>query len=240
MASVCLLMIATNKYVKFVKPLWDSATKHFLYGHDVKGLLFSNQSEEELAKVVDIEDIKVSHIDHEPWPMMTLKRFHFFLKEKEYLEKNFDYVFYCDVDMLFVADVGDEILPTGNNIVATVHPGFFDKPRALWTYETRPESMAYIPPEQGQFYVAGGFQGGTTEAYLKASESIVERIEKDFENDLIAVWHDESHWNRYVTMEANGVKFIPPSYCYPESWNIPWQKKLLALDKNHEEVRSES
>jgi len=35
----------------------------------------------------------------------------------------------------------------------------------------------------------------------------------------------------------NQPKFLDPSYCYPESWNLPYEKKLLALDKNHQEIR---
>ena len=30
---------------------------------------------------------------------------------------------------------------------------------------------------------------------------------------------------------------LSPSYCYPESWNLNYTKKLLALDKDHESIR---
>ena len=33
------------------------------------------------------------------------------------------------------------------------------------------------------------------------------------------------------------TKILNPSYCYGESMNIPFDKKLLALDKKHEIVR---
>lgn len=235
MSKVCLLMIATNKYIKFVEPLWNSTKKHFLKDHEVKGLLFTNQT------IDSTDDIKISQIDHEPWPMMTLKRYNFFLKEEGYILDNFDFVYYCDVDMLFVGDVGNEILPETETVVATCHPGFYNKPRFMWTYETRPESHACIPPDQGLMYVAGGFQGGSVGAYMKASNVIAKRVEEDLEKGIIAIWHDESHWNRYVTLDLKmDIKVLSPSYCYPESWNLPFGRKLLALDKNHSEIRNES
>jgi hypothetical protein len=43
--------------------------------------------------------------------------------------------------------------------------------------------------------------------------------------------------NRYF-IDNQPTKILDPSYCYPESWNIPFNKKLLALDKNHSDVRS--
>jgi histo-blood group ABO system transferase len=50
--------------------------------------------------------------------------------------------------------------------------------------------------------------------------------------------------NRYLLNNPPTVE-LTPSYCYPESvklnptsWNIPFEPKILALEKNHAEVRS--
>ena len=93
-------------------------------------------------------------------------------------------------------------------------------------------------------YYAGGFNGGKPKHFLKMSKTIVNNIEKDFENNLIAVWHDESHMNRYLLNNPPTVE-LTPSYCYPEAvehnptgWNVPFEPKILALDKNYAEVRS--
>ena len=32
-------------------------------------------------------------------------------------------------------------------------------------------------------------------------------------------------------------RILSPSYCYPENWKLKYPKKLLALDKNHDEIR---
>ena len=70
--------------------------------------------------------------------------------------------------------------------------------------------------------------------------AIMGRIDQDDKNGIVAVWHDESHLNRYLseTFALDQLKTLTPSYCYPESWNLPFKKKILALDKNHAEVRS--
>jgi len=61
-------------------------------------------------------------------------------------------------------------------------------------------------------------------------------VDEDMDKNLIAVWHDESHYNRYL-IDTPPTHILSPSYCYPESWRLPFEKKLLALDKNHREMR---
>ena len=125
--------------------------------------------------------------------------------------------------------------------MATAHPGFYDNytPSApLGTPEGRTESTAYIDPSESRpAYWAGGFNGGETSAFLDMAEVIRANIDADFEKQIIAVWHDESHLNRYLVSNQGIVKTLMPSYCYPESWNLPRAKKILALDKDHAAIR---
>lgn len=262
---VALFVIATNKYIKFVKPLVESAEKHFLKDQEVDLFVFTDQfpgkaedygsteftmppgtkySEELKEASSNRERIVVIPviIQHKEWPYMTLERYkHFdsmFKFGGEGFKKRYAHVFYCDVDMLFVNDVGSEILAEG--LVATVHHGFCRQPRSVFTYETRPESLAYIPEDEGLNYYAGGFQGGSTEAFAQACGVMAHNIQQDLDKGIIAVWHDESHWNRYL---ANNPpkKWLAPSYCFHESRKedaIIFKPRLVALDKNHSELRS--
>jgi histo-blood group ABO system transferase len=61
-------------------------------------------------------------------------------------------------------------------------------------------------------------------------------IDEDLEKGIIAVWHDESHWNRYC-IDNTPTTILSPSYCYPEGWNANYERKLLALDKDHATFR---
>ena len=245
--KIMLLTIATNKYVEFAKPLYESVEKHFLPGHTVNIFLFTNKVESpevtELLNLYPTRDsvgatnrceLHVFHQEHKPWPHMTLDRYKIFQQAAPFTD--YDYVFYTDIDMRFVACVGDEVL---GELVGTCHPGFFNKSRSAWTYETRPESKAYIAPNEGNMYFAGGFQGGSGIQYTEAMFEIAQKVQEDQEKGITAIWHDESHWNRYLKDNPPTV-ILSPSYCFPESWHhLPFHKRLLALDKNHAEFRKE-
>lgn len=228
--KVGLLVIATNKYIQFVQPLWESAKKHFLPGQDVRLFLFTDAQETPLKADPQVSIIFQKHM---AWPGPTLFRYNVFLAAEEKL-KEMDYLFYCDADMLFVDTVGEVVL---SDRVATAHPGFYDKPRAAFTYETNPASLAAVGPSEGIQYFAGGFNGGTSQEYLKMCKVISENVIQDYKKNIVAVWHDESHMNRYF-INNPPTRVLSPAYCYPESWNLPFEKRLLALDKNHKEMRS--
>lgn len=240
--KICILNIATNKYIQFVEQLLDSVDENFLNGHDISALVFTNHEIEEIS-----DNVKISQIEHEPWPIPTLKRYHYFLKESDYISQ-FDYCFYMDVDMRIVDKVGDEIL---GDLVATKHPGMFNKSPDECTYERREKSTAYVPYGEGKSYYAGGFNGGKPETFLKMSQQIVKNVDADFKNDLIAVWHDESHMNRYL-IDNQPTLELTSSYCFPEGatidgtptnyyplgWKVPFEPKIMALQKSHANVRS--
>ena len=224
MARVGFLIIATNKYIQFVKPLLDGM-KQFVH-LDYEPFIFTDSDAAYL-------DNNILYWEHRPFPYPTLMRYHAFTHNAEFLQ-HCEYLFYCDADMRFAGDVGEEIL---GYLVAVQHPGFYNKLRSQFTYETRRISTAYIAPNEGTGYYCGGFQGGRTDQYLKMSEVLSNKVNEDLTKGIIAVWHDESHYNRYLIDNPPSL-ILSPSYCYPESWNLPFEKKLLALDKNHRDIRS--
>jgi histo-blood group ABO system transferase len=221
-----MLVIATGKYTRFVGPLLESANEHFLPGHEKTVFCFTDGIADD-----PIVTVPVDHLD---WPGPTLKRYHYFSDAAERL-KDMDYLFYSDADMLFVDKVGDEVL---GDLVATEHPGFYNKRPQDFSYERRLKSKAYMPPRVGRKYFAGGFNGGKRENFLQMSRVIRGWVDDDQRHGITAVWHDESYMNKYMFMHPPST-ILSPSYCFPESWNhLPFPRKLLALDKNHAEMRS--
>ena len=223
--KIGLLIIATNKYTSFLQPLIESADRFFFSNSAVNYHIFTDQNPE----INSIHKYFIHKIEHKKWPYNTLMRYDFFIQYAN-MFKNSDYVYYCDVDMLFVDHVGEEIL---GDLVATIHPGFMG---GRGTPETSPKSLAYVHPYESMRYCAGGFNGGSVSDFLKMSETISTNINKDLKNNIIAIWHDESHMNRYF-INNPPTKLLTPSYCYPESWNLPFPKKILALDKDHKKMR---
>lgn len=222
-----LLIIATNKYVNFLQSLITSADSNFLLEQDVTYFIFTNK-EIEIDTNRKIVFIKVSHRE---WPWMTLGRYKIFSDNSEELSK-MDYLYYCDSDMRFVDKVDNEIL---GDRVATQHPGYFGR---RGEPETNPSSLACVYSYEDMQYFAGGFNGGTSEEFLKMSNKLSNNIEIDYSNGIIALWHDESHMNRYF-IDNKPTVVLDPSYCCVEQWiDCPFGRRLLALDKNHSEMRS--
>lgn len=231
--KICILTIATNKYIQFVEKLLDNIDDNFLNGHEINCLLFTNHEIEESS-----DNVKISKIDHEDWPMPTLKRYNYFLKEKDFILEH-DYCYYFDVDMAVIDKVGDEVL---SDLVATMHPyqSFYSKEER--SYDRNPKSLAYVPfGEEGEYYYAGGFNGGSTKRFLEMAEVIANRVNEDLENNVIALWHDESQMNRYLIDNPPSLT-LSPSYCFAEEHinnpEYPFDPKIVALKKNHNELRS--
>lgn len=226
MSSVSLCVIATGKYDGFVPRLIESARRYFLHGRDVTYSIFTDSV---IILTESSRSFNPYLTPHLPWPLPTLLRYH----EMTRTIRGYDYTFYIDADMEFVRPVGDEIL---GDLVAVQHPGFFGKPRHEFTYETNPRSRACISAHEGTHYFAGGFQGGSREHYGKATAWMRDAINEDLRNHAIAEWHDESHWNRYLASMPPSI-ILSPDYCSTPQMRHD-TRKIVALDKEHEALRS--
>jgi histo-blood group ABO system transferase len=226
MKKVGLLIIATNKYTQFLQPLISSADNFFLKDQEVTYFVFTNKD----IEINSSRNVIKIDVDHKEWPWMTLGRYKIFTESSDKLSE-MDYLYYCDADMRFVGEVGDEIL---SERVATQHPSYTG---VRGTPETNPLSLACVYIHEEMQYFAGGFNGGNSIEYLKMAKHISNNIDIDYSKDLIAVWHDESHMNRYF-IDNTPTKILDPSYCCNEGWiDCPFGRRLLALDKNHSDIR---
>lgn len=224
---VGLLVVATGNYIQFVEPLITSADTHFCPGCEVTYFIFTQGDVPVHPRIVKIEQHKLG------WPYDTLMRSSIYAKSYE-AWKSMDYIFACDADMLFVDTVGGEIL---HSLVATQHPGFVGK---RGTYETNSRSKACVKKHEGTYYFAGGFYGGSTQEFFKLVTTMTRAIKSDLKRGLIAIWHDESHLNRYF-IDHKPTKVLSPSYCYPGPGYLngfpDCPPKLLAITKDHAAVR---
>jgi len=227
--NIGFLVIATNKYIKFLNPLVDSINKYLLNDHKKTIFCFTNIMDHEVSDNV----IKI-YQEHMSWPMPTLKRFEIFNKNSEKY-KDIDILYYLDADMLINDYIGDEFLPGDKDLIAVIHPGY--RRDLLQSFERRIKSNAYVDYSH-YVYHCGGVQGGKKDAYLTACKILSNNILDDMSKDIIAIWHDESHWNKYLISNPDLYKELDCDYCYPENWNIPYKKLILALDKDHAEMRN--
>lgn len=234
--KVGLMIIATNKYDKFIQGLISSADRYFLKSSDVTYYLFTDSDK----KIKSSRQIKTIKIDHKPFPFATMDRFMHFSNNAENL-KNEDYLFYVDVDCLFVDIIDESIL---GNLVGVQHCGYVGQKGPV---EKNNNSAAYVSesnPNKYKTYFGGGFSGGRTDKYLKLSKQCDIWKDQDMLNNIMPIWHDETLINKYFAENYPDI-VLSPSYHYPQGninyyktiWKEKYKPKILLLDKNHEEIR---
>jgi histo-blood group ABO system transferase len=220
--KIAVLIIATSNYIKYTYPLVKSIRKYFLTNHQVDIFIFTDSDKvpEGTTRIFQ---------EHRPFPYPTLMRYHIYLNNKIFY-KDYDYVYHCDADMLFVDTVEEEIF---GDVVAVCHPGFYLRRFNNYEFEKNPISTAYVII--GEHYYCGGMQGGRN--YLKICELLKLMIDIDLSKNFIATWHDESYFNKLMSLYPPDV-VLDPSYCYPdqqeliEKWKLKDIKpRLIAITK---------
>ena len=238
-----IFLIVTRKYHQFAPEMIASIKKHFKIPYRL--IIFTDE-----PKYPDHTEVIIKH---EPFPYITLFRYHYFTQVRD-LIKN-PYVFYVDIDAKFVQDVGEEIL---GDLVAVRHCGFFFA--KMFPHEENPLSPLYN--YRFTKYYGGGFQGGKAENYFKMAEWCKEKIDHALDlglqpeteaqkyswNKRVALrHHDETAMNAYLSFNPPTLE-LTPDFHYPQNFewfrlncwegNMPFTPKLLLLDKDHHEVRS--
>lgn len=225
--QIGILYICTGKYDIFWNDFYKSA-EQFLFTNSEKHYFVFTDS----ASIQSTDRIHKIYQEKLGWPKDTLMRFHLFLNIEDELKK-MDYLFFFNANYTFINTITEnELLPTEKDhfLTGQLHPVAYHKKRKNYDYETNPESTAYITESAGTYYFAGGLLGGRTPEFLKMCHQLKQNIDIDFANDIVAVWHDESHINKYFS--ENEPKKLDPGYCYPQNWYLPFEQKILLLNKS--------
>ena len=235
-----ILLIATRRYFDYIAPLYASIDKYFLTAHKRAYFLFTD------SKAPLPSGVQRISVKHKKWPYMTLHRYHFFLSIAERIRaQKIEVLYFFDADMQVIQHVGDEILPTKKHpLVCVIKEAFHGQP-GCGLHERNSTSTACIHPhERYPYYIVGGFQGGHTETYLAAAQAIKKNIDIDEQKGMVAVWHDESHWNRYMASYTHLFKFLDPNYCFPNhvvgrADRLQYKPKILSLRKKDSWIRNQ-
>jgi histo-blood group ABO system transferase len=216
--KIVVNIIATNKYTFFLDKLIPSIENFFLPGIDKTYLIHTDQED------IKIDGKYIIHkVEHNPWPSSTLHRFRFFNECKEIIS-NYNYSFYIDADSLFVGQVNPEDILS--NVIGALHPHLGNNEG---TPERNPNSTAYIGNGESSRYFCGGFFGAESSEFLNISRTIEHNINKDLENGIVAIWHDESHLNKYFLTNTPTL-ILPLGYAADENHEHP-HSKIFFLDK---------
>lgn len=223
--KIAILYICTGRYNKFFKGFYESCEKYFLKNvANIEYIVFTDDN-----SISDSPKVHIYHKECQGFPMDSLMRFDMFLSVKDELTK-YDYCFFFNANMLFVDYVGEEFLPNESGLMAVTHPGYYNKPAFLYPYERRVKSTAYIPPFKDEYrYYMGSLNGGKTSDYLKLIKTCSDNIHKDLDNGIIAIFHDESQLNKYLSEHTCST--VSPAYAFPEGANLPFAPKIVIRDK---------
>lgn len=221
-----ILYICTGKYSAFWPAFFESSEKYLFPDHEKNYFVFTD----------DLSIVKRDHVfpyyqEYRGFPSDSLLRFDMFMQVIEKLEMH-DYIFFMNANVMFVSKVGQEILPCESNegLTGVLHAGYLHSSPFWMPFERRKKSKAFVPPGLGKYhYYLGGINGGTSESYLKMIKTCRQNIQSDLDSGIVAFYHDESHINQYFA--GKNILRLSPSYGYPEGWNLPYEPKILILNK---------
>ncbi|XP_040488068.1 histo-blood group ABO system transferase isoform X5 [Ursus maritimus] len=239
--TIGLTVFAIRKYVVFLELFLQTAEKHFMVGHRVTYYVFTDRPAAvprvplgEGRRVVVLEVLGGPRWqDVSMQRMVVISRFC-----KQRFLREVDYLVCADVDMKFRDHVGVEIL---SPLFGTLHPSFYGAARKDFTYERRPRSQAHIPRDQGDFYYMGALFGGSVAEVHRLTSACHQAMAIDQANGIEAVWHDESHLNRYL-LDHKPTKVLSPEYLWDQQllgWPRVMKKlRFVAVPKNHQDIRA--
>uniref|UniRef100_A0A674J3I0 Histo-blood group ABO system transferase 1-like n=1 Tax=Terrapene triunguis TaxID=2587831 RepID=A0A674J3I0_9SAUR len=238
--TVGLTVFAIKKYTVFLNKFLETAETYFMVGHRVNYYIFTDRPEE-VPKVPLKEgrNVVVLQVQNYPrWQEISMRRMELInsFSQQRFINE-VSYLVCVDVDMRFNDQVGVEIL---SNLFGTLHPHFYAAERQSFTYERRPASQAYVPRDEGDFYYAGGFFGGTVMEVYKLTKKCHEAMMVDKAKGIEAIWQDESYLNKYFVY-YKPTKILSPEYLWDDDLGRPEILKkirFLALPKNHAAIRN--
>lgn len=227
--TIGIFYICTGKYAIFWQEFHKSCECFFIPDANKIYYVFTDDK-----SIREDQHIKVYKEKTKGFPHDSLLRFDMFLKiEGE--AKKCDYLFFFNSNLVFLSTVtADMILPQegDHGLTAVLHPGYYQKKNPLMLpYEKNKRSTAYIPLCKGDsyHYFMGGVNGGASEEYYNLIHACYKQIHEDMDNHVLALYHDESHLNRYL--HGKKIKVLPPSYGFPEGSKLPIEPIIMIVDK---------
>jgi hypothetical protein len=226
--KIAILYICTGKYSVFWQEFYERSQQYLFTEFQKHFFVFTED-----PAIVTSDHVSVVFKETKGFPHDSLFRYHYFLEIEQSL-LSYDYIYFFNANISFLDFIGEEFLPTkkkSSNLVAVKHAGYFTKHPIFFPYERSPKSLAYLPYKKGIIfgYYWGGVNGGCTAAYIQLCKTLCQWIEADIKNNIMAVFHDESHFNKYINLV--GAQIMPSTYGWPENWSSQGDTKILIRDK---------
>lgn len=238
-SSVALTVFAVGRYLDtYLETFLKSSENHFMLGLPVIYYVFTDKPEKvphvDLAPQRNLRVIKVER--HSRWQDVSMMRMKTISEVIESdIRHQCTHVFCFDVDQVFTGRFGAEAL---GDSVALLHAYFYRLPKWFFTYDRNPDSRSYM--EHGDFYYHAAVFGGSWRTVKELTQTCYQGIMEDKRNKVEALWHDESHLNKYFWLHKPS-RLLSPEYCWDK--RIGYRSdiqvtRLLWAPKNYETLHS--
>lgn len=194
--GIAICCILTGRYEVFWESLYQSLRMHFLPDVPRVFHVFTDSSR---LLAMALPDCVFWYEPAKPWPLDTLLRFHMFCRIQDQLSMS-GHVFFFNANSRMLRPFPEDprSLCSPGHLLLWEHSNLQGQPPDTFRYERNPASAACIPLGQGDRYYGGGFFGGCTDDFLSMCRSLRNNIEADLHAGVTALFHDESHLNRYA------------------------------------------
>ncbi|KAM7005839.1 alpha-1,3-galactosyltransferase 2-like isoform 2-T2 [Tautogolabrus adspersus] len=238
-SSVALTVFAVGRYLDaYLKTFLTSSENYFMLGLPVRYYIFTDMPEKvphiKLARQRAIKIIQVER--HSRWQDISMMRMKTIADAIESdIRHHSTHVFCLDVDQVFTGRFGSEAL---GDSVALLHAYFYHLPEEMFTYDRNPKSKAYM--ETGDFYYHAAVFGGSWKSVKTMTEECYQSIMEDKQNNVEALWHDESHLNKYLWLHKPS-RVLSPEYGWDPSIGVMNDIRVSRLrwaPKQYEKLRA--
>lgn len=218
--KIGILFIGIGRYAGFWPLFHESSEKYLIEEAEKHYYVFTDQD-----NIQPETGVEVFHQDNMGWPCNSLLRFKMFKRIKERLIGN-DYLFFFNANAQILSPISvKDILPEKEDYAAMC---IESRPEKM-TFESRPQSAAYVAREGAKFYFSGALNGGKCEAFIQLIDACDKMVDADLANGLMPIWHDESVLNRYLSDKK--VKVMYRDMGKPANWREPANAKIILRRK---------
>jgi len=255
-SALTFVSIATGKYLEYWFNQATSIQGSYKGQGPIKIILLTDQapSAEQWRKLNLKIPMEIISIPSHGWPEATLLRYKLMSDISENLLEGV--CIYLDADMRFVETFTEVQFTSSQSSSMTFieHPGYWRSPDngaylrnpgliardifrklkfgGLGAWETRKGSLAYCERSRRKRYCCGGIWYGPKVKFLEFVNQLSVNVQTDLDNGIIAIWHDESHLNKWISENPYNLK--GPSYCFASEFKHLKGIKpfVIAVQKN--------
>ena len=237
--KVAISFLGTGKYLDFLPKYYENIEKYFLPNSEKTILAFTDGELDGTP-----ENLKVFSQKHLDWPYITLKRFEIINKAREIINDH-DWFVFIDGDAVVVDRIEEEEFFTDKPLFGVHHPCHYLKmpPHNQYpgAYEITENCNAAVDLEkyQPKVYYQGCFWGGKVPEVCAMIDELEYRVSDDLKRKVVALWHDESHLNKYFIENPDLVHTYGPEYAFPEVFKdqCTFEPKIVHLAKDNSEYQ---